>query len=315
MWNRSSSRPELAVVALLGLLQHRQVLRQLFLRGPGRAVDALQHLVAVVAAPVGAGHLHQLEELELARGRHVRAAAQVLEGALAVQRHVLAFGNAADDLGLVGLAHGLEVRDGLVARQHAARHLLVLGGELRHLLLDGGQVFRRERALVGEVVEEAVLDDRADRDLGLGEQLLDGVGQQVGRGVADQVQAVGVLGRDDGQRLVGLDQVARVDQLRGARARPRGRRARPWPGPRRWRRRRRPPSPVAGIHVWNRRAVGWRSWESLSGNKNAADGPRFENGEGKACRASVRHGRARPADEIERNRSSRCHNPSRLSHS
>ena len=208
---------QLAVVALLGFLQHRQVLREFFLRRPGRAVDALQHLVAVVAAPVGAGHLHQLEELQLARAGHVRAAAQVLEGALAVQRDVLAFGDAADDLGLVGLAHVLEVLDSLVARQHAARHRLVLGRELRHLLLDGGQVFRRERALVGEVVEEAVLDHRADRDLGVGEQFLDGVGQQVGRGVADQVEAVGVLGRDDGQRLVALDQVARVDQLRVAR--------------------------------------------------------------------------------------------------
>jgi hypothetical protein len=76
---------QLAVVALLGLLQHRQVLLQVVLGGPGRAVDALQHLVAVVAAPVGAGHLHQLEVLELARAGHVRAAAQVLEAAFAVQ--------------------------------------------------------------------------------------------------------------------------------------------------------------------------------------------------------------------------------------
>ncbi|MFM7343634.1 MAG: TGS domain-containing protein, partial [Betaproteobacteria bacterium] len=36
-----------------------------FLLRPGRAVDALEHLVAAVAAPVGAGHLHQLEDLEL----------------------------------------------------------------------------------------------------------------------------------------------------------------------------------------------------------------------------------------------------------
>ncbi len=147
----------------------------------------------------------------------MRAAAQVLERAFAVQRDVLVGRDAADDLGLVGLAHVLEVLHRRVARQHAARHLLVLGGELGHLLLDGGHVFRRERALVGEVVEEAVLDDRADRHLRVGEQFLDGVGQQMGRGVADQLEAVGVLGGDDGQRLVGLDQVAGVDQARGAR--------------------------------------------------------------------------------------------------
>jgi hypothetical protein len=36
---------QLAVVALFGLFQHRQVLLQVVLGGPGRAVDALQHLV------------------------------------------------------------------------------------------------------------------------------------------------------------------------------------------------------------------------------------------------------------------------------
>jgi hypothetical protein len=125
---------ELAVVALLGLLQHRQVLLQVVLAGPGRAVDALQHLVAVVAAPVGAGHLHQLEVPELARAGHVRAAAQVLEAAFAVQAHVLVGRDAGDDLGLVVLAQALEVGHRLVARQHAAHHRLVLGGQLAHAL-------------------------------------------------------------------------------------------------------------------------------------------------------------------------------------
>jgi hypothetical protein len=67
-------------------------------------------------------------------------------------------------------------------------------------LLDGSQVLGRERALVGEVVVEAVLDDRADGDLGLGKQLLHRIGQQVRRAVADDLQAVGVLVGDDGQR-------------------------------------------------------------------------------------------------------------------
>jgi hypothetical protein len=67
--------PQLAVVSLFGLFQHRQVLLQLVLGGPGCAVDTLQHLVFVVATPVSAGQLHQLEVLELARAGHVGAAA------------------------------------------------------------------------------------------------------------------------------------------------------------------------------------------------------------------------------------------------
>ena len=96
------------VVALLGLLQARQVLLELLLVGPGRAVDPLQHLVARVAAPVGARDFHQLERLELAGARHMRAAAQILPIALPVQADRLVDGDRGDDLGLVMLAELLK---------------------------------------------------------------------------------------------------------------------------------------------------------------------------------------------------------------
>jgi len=57
---------ETAVIAFFGLFQHKEVGVLLFLLGPRRAIDALQLLVVLVAAPIGAGHLHQLEDLELA---------------------------------------------------------------------------------------------------------------------------------------------------------------------------------------------------------------------------------------------------------
>jgi hypothetical protein len=115
MWNRSSCLPS-AVVALLGLFQHVQVGVLVFLLGPGGAVDALQLFVAVVAAPVGAGHLHQLEDLQLAGGRHVRAAAQVGEIAFAIQRHLLVGRNGLDDSALY-FRPTQEELDRLVARQ------------------------------------------------------------------------------------------------------------------------------------------------------------------------------------------------------
>jgi hypothetical protein len=54
------------MIALFGLFQPVQIGFQRLLISPGRAVDALQHFVAGIAAPVGAGHLHQLECFELA---------------------------------------------------------------------------------------------------------------------------------------------------------------------------------------------------------------------------------------------------------
>jgi hypothetical protein len=143
----------------------------------------------------------------------VRAAAKVLERPFGVQRHVLARRNAADDLGLVLLAHGEEVLHRLVARQHATRDRLVLRGKLRHALFDRLQVLRRERPLVGEVVIEAVLDHRTDRDLRVGEEILHRIGQQVRRRMADHVQAFRILGRQDREPGVLRHPVAGVHDL------------------------------------------------------------------------------------------------------
>ena len=204
---------QLAVVALLGLFQHVQVGVLVFLASPGRAVDALQHLVVGVAAPVGARHLHQLEDLQLAGGRHVRPAAQVHETPFAVEGDAFLGRNGRDDLGLVLLADGLEVLDGLLAVPFLAHHGLVQLGQLVHALFNGCQILGRERALVRKVVVEAVLDDRADGDLRLGEQVLHGVGHQVCRGVPDDVQAFRVLVGDDGHLGVLADGAGQIDQF------------------------------------------------------------------------------------------------------
>src|SRR5271168_438064 len=138
-----------AVIAFFGLLEAGQVFLELFLVRPGRSVNPLQHLVARIAAPVSTGHLHELERLELARARHVRPAAQILPVALAVETDLLARRDRRDDLGFVVLADALEVLDGGIARQYPAVYFQVAPGNLRHALLDGGEVIARERRLVG----------------------------------------------------------------------------------------------------------------------------------------------------------------------
>ena len=204
---------ELAVVALFGLFQAVQIGVEVFLLRPCRAVHALQHLVLRVAAPVGTGQLHQLEVLELAGRRHVRAAAEVDEIALAVQRNSLIGGDRRDDLGLVRLAHVAEEAHRLVARHHAAFDRDVPLRQLGHFFLDRRQVVRRERALVREIVVEAVLDHRADGHLRIGKQRLHRVRQQVRGGMADHVEAVGILVGDDGELRIRIDQMTGIDQF------------------------------------------------------------------------------------------------------
>ncbi len=59
----------------------------------------------LVTAPIGAGHLHQLEGVaDLAGGRHMRAAAEIEPVALVVDLQILALGNGIDQLDLVRLA-------------------------------------------------------------------------------------------------------------------------------------------------------------------------------------------------------------------
>ena len=97
---------ELAVVALLGLLEAPQVLVQLVGRVPGRAVDALEHRARLVATPVGAGGVQQLEGAQLPGRAEVPAAAQVLERPVAVEAdgRAVGLGQVVDDLDLEGLS-------------------------------------------------------------------------------------------------------------------------------------------------------------------------------------------------------------------
>ena len=81
---------QLAVVALLGLLDALQVGVQLVLLGEGDAVDALERLAVGVAAPVGGVAGGQLDgvALDAAGGVQVGTGAQVGELALLVEGDV-----------------------------------------------------------------------------------------------------------------------------------------------------------------------------------------------------------------------------------
>jgi len=135
----------------------------------------------------------------------VRAAAQVDPIGLAVKADLLVGGNAGDDLGFVDLALVAEELHGLVAGHDPPRDLVVGLRQLAHPLFDRDQIVRRERALVGEIVVEAVFDHRADRHLRVRIQLLHGLRQQVRGGMPDDFEAFGVPVRDDGQPRVAID--------------------------------------------------------------------------------------------------------------
>ena len=69
--------------------------------------------------------------------------------------------------------------------------------DLPHLLLDLFQIVGGEGRGAVEIVIEAVLDGRADAELGFGIQFQHGGGQQVRGGVAVDLERFGVLGGED----------------------------------------------------------------------------------------------------------------------
>ena len=196
---------QLAVVALGGLLHALHVGLQVVLAGPCGAVDALQHRVLLGAAPVGGGHALQLEGLDEAGVRQVRAAAQVLPDGVALAVHVVVHAQ----LGLADLGGGLGVERGLLVSDQfelvrlvgllgagllfgdraAAERLRGLDDPL-HALLDLLEILRGERILDVEVVVEAVLDDRTDAQLGVRADLLDRLGHDMRGRMAHDGQTI-----------------------------------------------------------------------------------------------------------------------------
>ena len=132
----------------------------------------------------------------------MRASAEVLPAALLVDGDLFQFRQVPDDLGLVDLADGLEMRDRFGPVPDLAFDGQVLIDDFRHPLFDGLEIIRRERLVAGKVVVEAVFDGRADGHLGAGKQFLDRLGQHMGGIVAQQLQRILVPGGDDGEIAV-----------------------------------------------------------------------------------------------------------------
>ena len=173
----------------------------------------VQHRVARIAAPIGAGDLHQLEGVADLAGRgHVRAAAQVEPVALLVDLDRWSAGMASTSSTLNISPLSREHALGLVARPDLLGEGFVARDDLAHLLLDRRKVFGRERLVAEEVVIEAVLDHRADGDLGARPERLHGLGQHMGRVVADQLQRAGIVAGDELDPGVALDRVGEIGE-------------------------------------------------------------------------------------------------------
>ena len=215
-------RSELAVVALLGLLEEVEIGLELVLGGPGRAVDALQLLIGLVAEPIGSGGAHEPEGVggDEARVWHVRASAQIAPAGRAglgvdvvidrelgpADLHDLGTALAPDEAQLERLTREFALR--LRVGDDASREPLAGLHDLLHPLLEALEVLGSEGPLDGEVVVEAVPHRRPDPELGIREGVLHRLRKDMSGGVTEDGEALG------GIDAHGLDDIA-ITQCRG----------------------------------------------------------------------------------------------------
>ena len=200
---------QLAVVALLGLLHHLEVLVEHRLLGERDAVDTREHLVLLVAAPVGSGYGGELQGLDIARIGNVRSAAEVRERTVRIEGDGAVL-EVRDELDLVLVALLGEGLQGLGLGYFATHERLLVAGELLHLLFDARKVGFGDRRRRIDVVVEAVFDGGADAELDARVEGLEGLGQQVRRGVPEGVLALVVVPFVELDRCVLFDRTHHV---------------------------------------------------------------------------------------------------------
>ena len=181
---------KLAVVALLGLLHHGQVLLQVRLIGECRAVNSGQHLVLLAASPVSPRDAGQLKGLHALGVHDMGACAQVRKLALSIKADGLLVRKILDQLHLVRLALFLHKLNGLVPGQHKGLHRKIFLDNLRHLPFQLLQILRGKSALAVKIIVKSVVNGRSDGQLGLRVQALHSLSQHMGGGVADRPQLV-----------------------------------------------------------------------------------------------------------------------------
>ena len=185
---------ETAMIALFRLFQLVEIGVECVFCGEGRRINPRQHRIIAVAAPIGTGHLHQLERVaDFTRRGHMRAAAEIEPVALPVDFQILARRDRIDQLDLERFALGLEQAANILALPDFLGERLVARDDFPHFCFNRGEIIRRERLGAVKIIIEAVFDHRADGHLCSGPERLNRFGEHMGAIMPDQFERARIV--------------------------------------------------------------------------------------------------------------------------
>ncbi len=206
---------QLAVIALLRLLDHGEVVVELLLGREGDPVDPLQLRIPLVALVIGAGDVGQLERADPAGIGDMGPGAEIDESAVGIKTDRRPLGNVLKniELELARLGPLAQGRQPSGAGQHLRLGPAHLGTDERlprlldrgHLLLDPGEIVRADPVGQLDVIIESLLHRRTGGELGLRPKFKQSGSQDVGSRMANRFEFVHEKGKSRTEIVRGRD--------------------------------------------------------------------------------------------------------------
>ena len=190
---------EFVVIALFRLFEFREMLFEFRSLRERHAVNALQHLVFRVAAPICARAGRQFYRLDLFQVVKMRSRAKIDKFTLTVKTYRFAVGQIVYKFLLIRLVC-LEFQR-LILRKSESLENKALFDDLSHLVLDRREHFGRERDGSVEIVIKTVVDRGSYREFDRRIKSLDRLRENVGRRVPERLFSLFVRKRVKRQRV------------------------------------------------------------------------------------------------------------------
>ena len=202
---------EFVVVALFGFFEHREMFFQHRRLGEGHAINAAEHFIFSVAAPVSARAVGELEGFDGGNRHEMGTGAEVGEFTLLVEGDVLALvGVFPAKLDFVGFFHVFEQLHSFVGREFKALdgHTALDNGF--HLGFNRGEVVGGKGLFHVEIVVETAVNGRSDGEFRGGIQSSDRLREDMRRAMPEGFFAVDIVKREDFHLTIAVRHRAKV---------------------------------------------------------------------------------------------------------